>query len=153
MAFLDVNGNIKPSSFYIKNGPNAFPYDFKIEVTHKNWMNYVDGWSLYPDIRSEMTRQGVDLNNSEQFRLYHNQGFKLCMTYPEHLVVPKAINNSQVEGCAKFRTKSRLPALTYYHRETGTSIWRCSQCMQSYSRRSTDDEDMLMEIGRTSNNS
>lgn len=65
MAFLDVNGNIKPSSFYIKNGPNAFPYDYKIEVTHKNWMNYVDGWSLYPDIRSEMTRQGVDLNHSE----------------------------------------------------------------------------------------
>ena len=58
-----------------------------------------------------------------------------------------------MEACSKFRTKNRLPALTYYLKETGTSIWRCSQCTQGYNRRSTDDEDMLMEIGRTSNTS
>lgn len=95
----------------------------------------------------------MDLNRNEQFRPYSNEKFDLCRTYPALLVVPRAISNSQVEGCSKFRTRNRLPVLTYYHKELGTSIWRCSQCAQGYGRRSTDDEDMLMEIGRTSNNS
>jgi len=31
-----------------------------------------------------------------------------------------------LEACSKFRTKNRLPGMSYYHRETGTSIWRSS---------------------------
>ena len=94
------------------------------------------------------------MNANDQFRLYSNEKFDLCRTYPQLLVVPRAVSNSVVEGCSKFRTKNRLPALTYYHKETGTSIWRSSQCSQGWqSRRSTDDEDMLLEIGRASKNS
>ena len=111
-AFLDVNGTISPANLF----NHGFPYIFKINVNDSNWMNYVDGWSLYVDIRNEMKRQGVDLNKSEQFRLYSNEKFDLCRSYPSLLVTPRTASNSQVEGCSKFRTKNRLPALTYYHK-------------------------------------
>lgn len=96
---------------------------------------------------------GINLEKSEQFRLFSNERYDICRTYPPLFIVPRVVGDVQVEACSKFRTKNRLPVLTYYLKETGNSIWRCSQCTQGYNRRSTDDEDMLMEIGRTSNSS
>ena len=121
-AFLDINGVISPANLFQK----GFPYQFKLDVNDNNWVNYIDGWSLYADIRGEIKRMGIDLENNEQFRIYSNEKYQLCRTYPSLLIVPKMMTNHQVEGCSKFRTKSRLPALTYYHKESGTSIWRSS---------------------------
>jgi hypothetical protein len=34
----------------------SFPYHYRVEITGDNWIKYVDGWSLYVDIRSEIKR-------------------------------------------------------------------------------------------------
>jgi len=61
------------------------------------------------------------------------------------------MSDGQISGCAKFRTKGRLPALSYYYKPTGCSIWRSSQCMNGVlNNRSVEDEQMILEIGKTS---
>jgi len=133
---------------------NTFPYVHKIDVNDKNWENYRDGWSLYTDIKKEAARQGINFATSEQFQLLDNSDFRLCATYPSKLIVPKAMSLKQIEACSKFRTKNRLPGLSYYHAATGCSMWRSSQCMTGImNNRKMEDELMLNEIGKTANNS
>lgn len=49
--------------------------------------------------------------------------------------------------CAKFRQNYRLPALSYFHKETEGSIWRSSQNMSGILfSRSEQDELFLTEI-------
>jgi len=43
------------------------------------------------------------------------------------LVVSKTISDQDIEECSKFRTRERFPALAYYNKNNGTSIWRSSQ--------------------------
>ena len=55
------------------------------------------------------------------------------------------MTTKQVEACSKFRTKNRLPAMTYYHKQSGTSIWRSSQNKTgTFTSRSLDDEEMMI---------
>ena len=70
---------------------------------------------------------GVSLGGgNSQFRLVDNQNYEICATYPGYLIVPRAMKDEQVVQCSKFRTKNRLPALSYYHKKTGVSMWRSS---------------------------
>lgn len=78
-----------------------------------------------------------------------NKGQQLCKTYPEYIIVPNSISNSELEGTAKFRTKGRLPGLSYYYKKNGTSLWRSSQNKGGITSRSTSDENMLFKIGNT----
>ena len=41
--------------------------------------------------------------------------------------MPKAVTDGEIEGSSKFRTRERFPALTYFHKSNGASIWRSSQ--------------------------
>ena len=60
------------------------------------------------------------------------------------------MSSDQVVKCSKFRTKNRLPALTYFHKRTGVSMWRSSQCMNGLmNHRTMEDEIMLTEIGKS----
>lgn len=61
------------------------------------------------------------------FRYYSNKDYKTCETYPETLVVARAATDSDILECSNFRTKRRFPALTYYYKKNGASIWRSSQ--------------------------
>lgn len=96
---------------------------------------------------------GIDFINSRQFRLFKNKDYSVCATYPDILIVPRQVKDAQVIACSKFRTKNRLPALSYYHKESGCSMWRSSQCMNGLmNNRIIEDENMLVEMGKTSNN-
>jgi hypothetical protein len=89
-AFLDVNGSISPANLF----NHAFPYAYRIDVNDGNWMNYVDGWSLFTDIRKEVERQGINLKNNDQFRLFSNEKFDLCRTYPSLIIVPRVVGDT-----------------------------------------------------------
>ena len=39
----------------------------------------------------------------------------MCETYSNSLYVPACADNSVVQGSAKFRSKGRLPVLSYYY--------------------------------------
>lgn len=69
----------------------------------------------------------------------------------------------QIRRCSKFRSRERLPALTFAFKNTTgvaevggaekankvipTTMWRCSQCKTGFTSRSADDELMLRLIG------
>ena len=44
-----------------------------------------------------------------------NQNFELCETYPPTLYVPSSTSRAMLLASAKFRSRGRLPVLTYLH--------------------------------------
>lgn len=96
---------------------------------------------------------GIDFKTSKSFRIFKNKDYSVCATYPNMLVVPKCMKDNQIIACSKFRTKNRLPAMSYFDKNTGCSMWRCSQCMNGLmNNRIIEDENMLVEMGKTANN-
>ena len=120
---------------------NSFIYKHKLY----NPTN-IDGWKAAGDAISELERQGVTIATSELFDSMGNQDFSLCPTYPEMIVVPRQMQDQEIQACAAFRTKSRMPALTYLYKANGCSIWRSSQPRNGLMSQSTEDQKMLKEI-------
>ncbi|XP_067298015.1 myotubularin-related protein 7b isoform X1 [Pseudorasbora parva] len=106
------------------------------ELREKAW--------AFIDLKAEFIRMGIPSN------LWHvtaaNHEHRLCDTYPSELYVPKSASPAVIVGSAKFRSRGRLPVLSYYHRDTSASICRSSQPLSGFSARSSDDEQMLQAI-------
>jgi len=112
-----------------------------------------DGWDVY-SFEEEFERQGVT-EDGELFKVYESwsEGHAEDNTYPSKVFVPRNISHSDVAECAKFRTRKRFPALSYFYRNIGTSLWRCSQNKTGFLfTRSTEDERMISHIANTYNN-
>ena len=87
------------------------------------------GYKVY-NLDKEFERQGIT-EESDHFRKYKWWGSNdkniICGSYPKWIYVPKFMSDTNLKGSAMFRTKNRLPALSYHHQATGSSIWRSSQ--------------------------
>lgn len=81
-----------------------------------------------------------------------NEQYELCDTYPKHLYVPTTANTSVLMGSSRFRSKGRLPVLSYLHHNKA-SICRCSQPLSGFSARCMEDEKMLNHVLHTNPNS
>ncbi|XP_056628589.1 myotubularin-related protein 7b isoform X1 [Triplophysa dalaica] len=96
------------------------------------------------DLKAEFNRMGIPRN------LWHvtaaNHEYRLCDTYPSELYVPKSASPAVIVGSSKFRSRGRLPVLSYFHRDTSASICRSSQPLSGFSARSSDDEQMLQAL-------
>lgn len=119
----------------------SFAYKYKLHNP-----NNINGWKKAGDVISELARSDEDIGNSKLFVSRRNQDFSLCPTYPEVIVVPRSMEDQEVNASAAFRTKSRLPALTYLYKPNGCSIWRSSQPRNGLMSQSTEDQKMLREI-------
>ena len=64
-----------------------------------------------------------------------NKDFGLCTTYPRNFAVPATARDSVIAGSAKFRSRQRLPVLTYLHNNAGCIV-RCAQPMAGANNRS-----------------
>lgn len=86
-----------------------------------------NGWEIYNDME-EYKRMGISLAENSPFKLYTgNHSWTLTATYPKRIIVPRSVPDRELEECSRFRTKERLPALTYFFATTGASLWRSSQ--------------------------
>ncbi|KAI8049092.1 Myotubularin-like phosphatase domain-containing protein [Syncephalis plumigaleata] len=105
-----------------------------------------EGWKRYDPVR-EYNRMGVNtLSNKWRFT-EKNTNYELCPTYPRCLVVPEKISDVTLEHAAKFRSKGRIPVLSYLHRPTMTTISRSSQPMVGLRQsRSVQDEKLVEAI-------
>ncbi|CAF0878280.1 unnamed protein product [Adineta ricciae] len=74
-----------------------------------------------------------------------NSNFDLCDTYPPLIYVPAMATKAMLIGSSKFRSRGRLPVLTYLH-PNGASITRCSQPLSGFSARCQEDEQLLQCI-------
>ena len=73
-------------------------------VAAKRWAGY--------DAAAELERLGVQ--RSRCWQLWEgNTSYECCPTYPAVLAVPRLANRAMVCGAAQFRSKGRLPALSW----------------------------------------
>ncbi|CAG8717500.1 7112_t:CDS:2, partial [Dentiscutata heterogama] len=89
-------------------------------------------------------RMGVGIPNSS----WRFSSF--CETYPHTLVVPTKISDNVLNHASKFRSKNRIPVLSYLHWQNKASITRSSQPMVGLKKnRSIQDEKLIEAIFRS----
>ena len=101
------------------------------------------GWTFF-DLGAEFARQGLPNNYWVTCSL--NLEYRICPTYPSTMMVPATATSALVAGSAKFRSKGRLPVLSYFHATTGAALVRCSQPLSGLNGRSPEDEKYISSI-------
>lgn len=105
------------------------------------------GWNKY-DYLSEFRRQGAP--NKHWVISDLNSNYQLCDTYPRHLLVPGTAAEQVLRASAAFRSKARLPVLSYLYQSNGASICRCSQPLSGpFDTQSGEDQTLMSAILRT----
>lgn len=106
------------------------------------------GWNFH-DLQSEYQRMGVP--NDQWCITNLNVNYELCDTYPQLLYVPSKASPNILTGSSRFRSKGRLPVLSYLYKNKA-SICRCSQPLSGFSARCLEDETMLNHVLKTNPN-
>ncbi|CAF1610320.1 unnamed protein product [Adineta ricciae] len=101
-------------------------------------------------LATEYMRMGVP--NREWRTETCNSSFEMCDTYPSLFYVPTSTTKAMLIASSKFRSRGRLPVLTYLH-PNGASITRCSQPLSGFSQRCVEDEQLLQCILKTNSQS
>lgn len=101
-----------------------------------------DGWSNFT-IESEYRRFIVESEFWAQSKI--NSTYSVCNTYPSILYVPASVTDDCLIESAKFRSKGRLPVLSYLY-SNQAAICRCSQPLSGFNNRSLQDEQLLEHI-------
>lgn len=117
------------------------------------------GWQLY-DLKEEFFRQGLDIAYNPMdkeiatLRYVDNQNGRICSTYPFLLVLPAKLTEENLQKTAAFRSRERLPVLTYCYqiklannKNSQVLLWRSSQCKTGMTQRSLEDELTLKYLG------
>lgn len=109
-------------------------------------LNTSNGWSIYSP-RDEFGRMGVG-SRSKAWRFTDiNKDYSFCPTYPARLVVPTKISDTTLQYASKYRSKCRIPVLSYLHWANYGSITRSSQPMVGITQnRSIQDEKLIEAV-------
>eukprot|EP01105_Mastigella_eilhardi_P005109 TRINITY_DN1689_c1_g1_i5.p1 TRINITY_DN1689_c1_g1~~TRINITY_DN1689_c1_g1_i5.p1 ORF type:complete len:909 (-),score=186.25 TRINITY_DN1689_c1_g1_i5:81-2807(-) len=111
-----------------------------------NVVSDYDGWNVYNPVM-EFSRLGIP---NEDWRLTDINAAYKASTYPSVLCVPAAVSDAQLAGCMEFRSKGRIPVLSYRH-PNGAAMLRCSQpAVGMLGKRSDADELLFSEVVRLS---
>lgn len=123
-------------SFPITNKQPLFAYSLKEEYEE-------NGWRVYDPV-ADYKRQGIP-NTWRISRV--NENYELCDTYPSLLVVPKNASDEYLRHVAGFRSRGRLPVMSWIHPESQATITRSSQPMVGVAgRRNREDEGYIQMI-------
>ncbi|XP_033950744.1 phosphatidylinositol-3-phosphate phosphatase MTMR7-like isoform X1 [Pseudochaenichthys georgianus] len=102
-----------------------------------------ESWS-FMDLTADYKRMG--LPNNLWVSTAANSEYRVCETYPSELYVPKSATPPIIVGSARFRSRGRFPALSYFHQDTLAAVCRCSQPLSGFSGRCQEDEAMLQAL-------
>ncbi|XP_078457232.1 phosphatidylinositol-3,5-bisphosphate 3-phosphatase MTMR2-like isoform X1 [Lampetra planeri] len=126
-------------AFPLSHGLRLFALDYK-ERFHE------DGWKMY-DPEKEYQRLVGSMDNPPWKISKLNESYELCDTYPTVLVVPRSATDDDLRRTAAFRSRGRLPVLSWLHPGNLASLTRCSQPQVGVSgKRSREDERYLQLI-------
>ncbi|XP_043561048.1 myotubularin isoform X4 [Chiloscyllium plagiosum] len=130
-------------AFPISSGLQFFAFENKETYSE-------DGWKVYVPIE-EFKRQGLP-DEKRKWRITNiNQNYELCDTYPPILVVPASAGDDDLRKVAAFRSKGRLPVLSWIHPDNQAVIVRCSQPLVGMSGKRSKDDERYLDIIRESN--
>ncbi|WVF66661.1 hypothetical protein IAT40_001402 [Kwoniella sp. CBS 6097] len=102
------------------------------------------GWTIY-NPRQEFARQGLGSKTKSWRFTDINKDYTFSPTYPAKLAVPTRISDSTLSYAAKYRSKARIPALTYLHWANSASITRSSQPMVGLKNSRSAQDERLVE--------
>ncbi|KAI2788769.1 hypothetical protein POX_e06790 [Penicillium oxalicum] len=109
-----------------------------------------NGWDLYKP-RKEWERQGLYKETSGWRVSEINHDYSFSPTYPALIPVPTSISDNTLNYAGRYRSRQRIPALTYLHPVNNCSITRSSQPLVGVRQhRSIQDEKLLAAIFSTS---
>ncbi|XP_022689701.1 myotubularin-related protein 2-like isoform X2 [Varroa jacobsoni] len=133
----DIFTKMTQYAFPLSNNLDFFAFEYKEDFQE-------NGWAVY-DAEAELKRQGLP---TETWRICNkNAGYRLCDTYPEIFGVPALADDPMLEVVAGFRSRGRLPVLSWIHPETHATITRCAQPLVGVTgKRCTEDEKYLSYI-------
>ncbi|KAJ3301525.1 hypothetical protein HDV03_000701 [Kappamyces sp. JEL0829] len=102
-------------------------------------------WYVF-DPREDFARMGVGKGNPNWRVSTLNEEYQFCSTYPALLGVPSRISDNTIRHIGKFRSKARIPSLSYIHKNN-ISITRSAQPMVGLGQaRSIQDEKLVEAI-------
>uniref|UniRef100_A0A7N6A4U4 Myotubularin n=1 Tax=Anabas testudineus TaxID=64144 RepID=A0A7N6A4U4_ANATE len=107
-----------------------------------------NGWNVYKPIE-EFRRQG--LPNNKWRITFINKNYELCDTYPTVLAVPYKSKEEDLRRVAAFRSRGRIPVLSWIHRENQAVIVRCSQPLVGMSGKRNKDDERYLDLIREAN--
>jgi len=133
----DIVESLVTNAFPLSNSKELFAFSYKESYPSNGWLVY--------DEATELRRLG--LPNESWGISRANEKFALCDTYPQVLGLPRGISTEEVQEVCKFRSKGRLPVLSWLHPTSLASICRCSQPMVGMvGKRNSQDESLLQHI-------
>lgn len=105
----------------------------------------VDGWNFY-DPKAEFRRQGISEKLPDKgWRVTTiNKDFTFCDTYPAFLVVPSKISDNVLKYAREFRSRHRIPVLSYIHPINNCTITRSSQPYSGITRKTNVQDEKLV---------
>nr|XP_009860912.2 myotubularin-related protein 8-like isoform X1 [Ciona intestinalis] len=118
----------------------AFSYNPRAENLKQQ-----EGWDLF-SLNNDFLQMGLPTRYWKISRI--NNEFGLCDTYPKLVCVPSLATPALMMGSAAFRSKRRLPVMSYLHKNDAVIV-RCSQPMAGLNSRSIEDEAYVDLIRRS----
>ncbi|XP_027625173.1 myotubularin isoform X3 [Tupaia chinensis] len=120
---------------------------FIIQLTSTEASDSTSVWSVV--YRTRPKEQGLP---NHQWRItFINKCYELCDTYPALLVVPYRASDDDLRKVATFRSRNRIPVLSWIHPENKTVIVRCSQPLVGMSGKRNKDDEKYLDVIRETN--
>ncbi|KAL8746560.1 MAG: hypothetical protein Q9190_001444 [Brigantiaea leucoxantha] len=144
----DVYDSIKAWTCKLGRVEKLYAFAYQPQTPEKDF----NGWDFYKPYR-EWKRLGISGKNSDKgWRISTiNTDYTFSPTYPALLPVPSSISDNTLNYAGRYRSRVRLPVLTYLHPVNNCSITRSSQPLVGVrGNRSIQDEKLLLAIFSTS---
>ena len=108
-----------------------------------------EGWKVFDPLR-EYSRQGLlDGGRSTRAWRIYGDNYALAPTYPKYFVLPARLSESEILSAAAYRSKHRVPAVTWRDPRTGAVLARCSQPLAGVVGHTNEADRKLLELLRT----
>ncbi|KAL1491072.1 hypothetical protein ABEB36_011725 [Hypothenemus hampei] len=124
----------------------AFPFSFKLKPFAFQYQELFseNGWTVYEPI-AELKRMGV---NNDMWKITKiNEHYSICDSYPAVWAIPAHATDEEIQIVCSFRSRARLPVLSWIHPESQATITRCAQPLVGVSgKRCREDEHYIQLI-------
>ncbi|XP_017769087.1 PREDICTED: myotubularin-related protein 2 isoform X2 [Nicrophorus vespilloides] len=124
----------------------TFPLSHKLKLFAFEYSeNFAEnGWAIYEPI-AELKRMGI---NNDMWKISKiNENHEVCDSYPAVWAVPAQATDDDLRAVAAYRSRGRIPVLSWIHPESQATITRCSQPLVGVSgKRCREDEKYIQLI-------
>ncbi|XP_045468374.1 myotubularin-related protein 2-like [Harmonia axyridis] len=146
LRFAHKQENHSRRDIFEKLQQYAFPISHKLKLFafDHNEKFSENGWTVYEPI-AELKRMGV---NNDMWKITKiNEHYEICDSYPAVWAVPTQASDDDLKASACFRSRGRVPVLSWIHPESQATITRCSQPLVGVSgKRCREDERYIQLI-------